>query len=80
MVGVDMEEKQESVEEKRGDGGEQLAQGGEQGEQRGEGEHSLEGDFQFLPNDFTLPSSDKVNMTTTMTMTYIITIMSMAGE
>ena len=48
-VGVDMEEKKEEEEK-----GEQRAGGGEKAE------HSLEGDFQFLPNELILPNPDEV--------------------
>ena len=48
-VGVDMEEKKEAEEK-----GEQRAGGAEKAE------HSLEGDFQFLPNELILPNPDEV--------------------
>ena len=48
-VGVDMEEKKEEEEK-----GEQRAGGAEKAE------HSLEGDFQFLPNELILPNPDEV--------------------
>ena len=49
-VGVDMEEKKEEEEEK----GETRRPGAEKAE------HSLEGDFQFLPNELILPNPDEV--------------------
>ena len=51
-VGLDdMEEKKEKVEEGKGDRVEKLK----------EEEHSLEGDFQFLPNELTLHNPDQVS-------------------
>ena len=47
-VGVDMEEKKEEEEK-----GEQRAGAKKE-------EHSLEGDFQFLPNELILPNPDEV--------------------
>ena len=51
-VGLDMEEKKEKVEEDMGDRVERL-----KGEEQ---EHSLEGDFQFLPSELAVQNPEQV--------------------
>ena len=51
-VGLDMEEKKEKVEKEMGDRVDQL-----KGEKQ---EHSLEGDFQFLPSELAMQNPEQV--------------------